>query len=137
MADQTFENATLATRASQISRQVLVASAAHSIGTVVSDTIEWPDNPEGLGFIFTGNTGAGATTTYTLEGSIDNSTWMPLKTDTITGDVAASERNIFNAMTNKTSSTTTESIPFSYYRVSSSVVGATHTWALEAFSKDY
>lgn len=135
MALVEFTGYGLGERASSIGTKVIFTDEAHATGTTTSDTLEWGDNPEGLAFIFTTNTGAGATTTWILQGSQDNSSWIAIDTGTLTGNVTLTTADVVQGMT--TAGALQVSIPWHYYRFSLTTAGATHTFGITAFFKGY
>ena len=106
-----------------------ITDEAKVVASYTSDVLEAPIAGQHLQFQFTTNTGAGASTAWTLEGSIDGSTWVPLKTGTLVGDVAAALTDHFNGQ--KAVGVAEYPSFFPYLRISYTVSGATHTFGCD------
>jgi len=135
MALVEFDNYGLGQRQSNIGRKVLLTDEGHAVGTITTDVLEWPEDPDALAFLFTTNTGATASTVWTLEASPDNTNFIPINTGTLTGGVSASITDLVPG-TSKTG-VVLFNVPWHYYRFSLTTSTATHTFGITAFFKDY
>jgi len=116
-------------------RAYFVEDTAHVVASWTSDVLNFIGDPERLIFYFTTNTGATASTAWTLEASHDGSSdWKPINTGTLVGGAAAAITDIVGGYTKI--GTVLYSVHHRYYRFSFVTSTATHTFGVYARARN-